>query len=254
MYTPPFGFLSPELISRANMILFRTTGVSYQNTCSCTISRHTCYTHALQRTKKIDRIDGKFGGPKKRITRDWSTAPSSRLKNVRKRRAVPPAQQVRRELSEWLYLNTLRTLKRNIVVGSIHRVVCHMFIILVRPEARHRSLFNMNATRNGFDLVSYLLSWRRIKQARRWARSNSGEDRVCLPMTAEEGWAMVWRRRRLTPSACDALLPCFAPDEPPFLAQIFFLEVSRYPTSKAEERDRRRALFSARAYWHKLMA
>lgn len=56
----------------------------------------------LQRTKRVDRIDGKFGGPKKRIDRDWSTAPESRIKSVRKRRAVPPAKQVTKELCEFL--------------------------------------------------------------------------------------------------------------------------------------------------------
>ncbi|CAN0291607.1 unnamed protein product, partial [Hapterophycus canaliculatus] len=46
----------------------------------------------------VDRIDGAFSGPKKRITRDWSVAPETRVKDVAFRRAVPPAAQVRKEL------------------------------------------------------------------------------------------------------------------------------------------------------------
>lgn len=56
----------------------------------------------LQHARGVDRIDGKFSGPKKRITRDWSVAPGSRIKNVRKRRALPPAKQVSKELCELL--------------------------------------------------------------------------------------------------------------------------------------------------------
>lgn len=61
-----------------------------------------CVSVRTQRTRRVERIDGKFGGPKKRIHRDWSTAPGSRIKNVRKRRAVPPAKQVSKELCKFL--------------------------------------------------------------------------------------------------------------------------------------------------------
>ncbi|CAM9664288.1 unnamed protein product [Sphacelaria rigidula] len=53
-----------------------------------------------EETRKVDRIDGKFAGPRRRITRDWSVAPGSRLKNVRSRRAVPPAKQITKELGK----------------------------------------------------------------------------------------------------------------------------------------------------------
>eukprot|EP00752_Nemacystus_decipiens_P001562 g1526.t2 len=53
-----------------------------------------------QRTRHVELIDDQFTGPKKRIHRDWSVAPGSRIKNVRKRRAVPPAAQVGKELSK----------------------------------------------------------------------------------------------------------------------------------------------------------
>lgn len=62
-------------------------------------------THTrLQHARGVDRIDGEFAGPKRRITRDWSVAPKTRIKDVAFRRAVPPAAQVRKELSEWLFV------------------------------------------------------------------------------------------------------------------------------------------------------
>ena len=57
-----------------------------------------------QSTQGVDRIDGVFSGPKSKISRDWSTAPLTRLKNVRNRRAVPPLKQVRGELSELYFV------------------------------------------------------------------------------------------------------------------------------------------------------
>ena len=53
-----------------------------------------------QSTKGVGRIDGVFSGPKTKISRDWSTAPLTRLNNVRSRRAVPPLKQVLSELGE----------------------------------------------------------------------------------------------------------------------------------------------------------
>lgn len=48
----------------------------------------------------MERIDDALQGPKPRILRDWSVAPLTRLNKVRKRRALPPAAQVAKELCE----------------------------------------------------------------------------------------------------------------------------------------------------------
>ncbi|CAM9824612.1 unnamed protein product [Scytosiphon promiscuus] len=53
-----------------------------------------------EHARGVDRIDGVFAGPKRRITRDWSLAPEVRIKDVAFRRAVPPAAQVRKELTK----------------------------------------------------------------------------------------------------------------------------------------------------------
>lgn len=84
--------LSPENCSTYSLVWF-----SLSPSCVC-----VCLPALLQRTRRVERIDGKFGGPKKRIHRDWSTAGGSRIKNVRKRRAVPPAKQVTKELCKFL--------------------------------------------------------------------------------------------------------------------------------------------------------
>ncbi|CBJ49087.1 expressed unknown protein [Ectocarpus siliculosus] len=51
-------------------------------------------------TRRVDKIDGEFAGPKRRIRRDWSVAPAVRIKDVPRRMAVPPAAQVQKELSK----------------------------------------------------------------------------------------------------------------------------------------------------------
>lgn len=60
----------------------------------------SCYSIIFQETKKVDRIDDEFLGPKHKIARDWSTAPLTRLKEVRSRRALPSAAQVGKEIGE----------------------------------------------------------------------------------------------------------------------------------------------------------
>eukprot|EP00903_Cladosiphon_okamuranus_P016537 g15256.t1 len=79
-----------------------------------------------ERTRDVERIDGKFGGPKNRISRDWSTAPQSRIKNVRKRRAVPPAKQISKELSKLAFwrngIQTLREQETSSVLSQLVNV------------------------------------------------------------------------------------------------------------------------------------
>ncbi|CAM9291755.1 unnamed protein product [Pylaiella littoralis] len=58
-----------------------------------------------QHSKNVELIDGTFAGPKKRITRDWSVAPLTRLSKVRTRRALPPVQQIQDELSKLAFWN-----------------------------------------------------------------------------------------------------------------------------------------------------
>lgn len=56
-------------------------------------------------TRELTRIDGVFSGPKSKISRDWSTAPGTRLKNVSKRRVVPTPAQVGNEVrSEFCFV------------------------------------------------------------------------------------------------------------------------------------------------------
>lgn len=56
-----------------------------------------CTQHPSSGDPGAARIDGKFAGPKARITRDWSVAPGTTLNNVKRHRALPPNKPVIKE-------------------------------------------------------------------------------------------------------------------------------------------------------------